>query len=124
MTATSKSLGHPICYDTDLHKWVPHTSHPDYDAEVWRCRSCKQLPTILKIGGKARQIDTCIAPIVKALNEGGIRTKACCCGHGKGMGDIALEDGRELLIVDSFEEARDLEKIIFEYLDNKEEDNV
>lgn len=43
-------------------------------------------------------IDKCIAPIVRALNEAGIRTDASCCGHGKFDGFISLHDGRELVV--------------------------
>lgn len=42
--------------------------------------------------------DPCIAPLVRALNEGGIGTVASCCGHGEQDGSIVLRDGRELLI--------------------------
>lgn len=45
-----------------------------------------------------RGIDRCIAPIVEALNNAGVYTANCCCGHGKGDGSIALHDGRELVI--------------------------
>jgi len=52
--------------------------------------------------GKARwatkEIDACIAPIVYALNKGGVLTKGCCCGHGKEDGSIQLQDGRVLTI--------------------------
>lgn len=44
-----------------------------------------------------KPIDRCIAPIVRALNEAGIFTRSCCCGHGK-IGSIALQDGRELVL--------------------------
>lgn len=47
---------------------------------------------------KLAKIDSCIAQIVKALEQGGIRMRASCCGHGKGPGSITLEDGRVLLI--------------------------
>lgn len=43
-------------------------------------------------------IDSCIAPIVKALQEAGIDMRASCCGHGKGDGKIILQDGRILII--------------------------
>lgn len=43
-------------------------------------------------------IDLCIAPIVKALNDAGIYTSGCCCGHGKIDGSISLQDGRVLWI--------------------------
>lgn len=46
-------------------------------------------------------VDTCIAPIVDALNAAGIYTANSCCGHGKAPGRIALHDGRELFIVSS-----------------------
>jgi hypothetical protein len=46
--------------------------------------------------GKARfeevRIDRCMVPIIKALNDAGILTAECCCGHGKGNGYIALAD--------------------------------
>jgi len=41
-------------------------------------------------------IDLCIAPIIKALNDGGVTTKGCCCGHGEVTGYIHLTDGRYL----------------------------
>lgn len=51
-------------------------------------------------------VDPCIAPLVQALNNAGIQTIACCCGHGKRPGNIVLEDGRELIVAATFEEAR------------------
>jgi len=44
------------------------------------------------------KIDHCIAPIVKALQKGGIDMRASCCGHGKRRGRIELQDGRTLII--------------------------
>lgn len=43
-------------------------------------------------------IDSCIAPIVEALNDAGIYTSQSCCGHGKEDGTIFLHDGRILSI--------------------------
>lgn len=43
-------------------------------------------------------VDRCIAPIIQALNDGGIKTVASCCGHGHINGTIALGDGRWLEI--------------------------
>ena len=60
------------------------------------------IPAELSCTGKAywkvKPIDSCIAPIVKALNEGGVYTASSCCGHGKGDGEIILQDGRKLVI--------------------------
>lgn len=42
-------------------------------------------------------VDRCIAPIIKALNKGGIATESSCCGHGERPGYIALSSGQELV---------------------------
>lgn len=56
-------------------------------------------------------VDRCIYKIVKALNKAGIETVASCCGHGKRNGNIALMDGRELIIAKDYETARIIESI-------------
>lgn len=60
------------------------------------------IPADLSHTGVAYQklvgVDACIAPLVRALNNAGIPTRACCCGHGKGQGRIDLHDGRVLFI--------------------------
>jgi hypothetical protein len=45
-----------------------------------------------------KSVDSCIAPIVEALNKAGIYTAGCCCGHGETEGNIILHDGRTLVI--------------------------
>jgi len=60
-------------------------------------------------GGKVRDVDASIAPLVKALNEAGIVTVASCSGHGYQPGSIALADGLELLIAPDYETARQIE---------------
>jgi len=67
---------------------------------------------VMEINGKPRDIDSCIAPIVRALNDAGIPTIACCCGHGKSNGNIALVDGRELIIVPDYQAARLAEDVL------------
>ena len=52
----------------------------------------------LPLNGRVICIDWCIHHIVTALNAGGVRTVACCCGHGQFDGRIDLEDGRILMI--------------------------
>jgi len=34
-------------------------------------------------GRREIKVDACIAPLVQMLNDYGIETVACCCGHGK-----------------------------------------
>jgi hypothetical protein len=60
---------------------------------------CERGTTVpMPIGGRVIDVDACLAPIVAALNAGGVRTLASCCGHGVRPGVIALEDGVELLV--------------------------
>lgn len=60
------------------------------------------VPADISYTGKDRpdivKIDACIAPIVRALNEAGIRTDDSCCGHGEVEGYISLHDGRVIRI--------------------------
>jgi hypothetical protein len=73
-------------------------------------RMCVRVPRRLSATGRARmrtkEIDRCIAPLVKALNRAGIATVACCCGHGHRQGRIDLDDGRTLKIVPPLGRAR------------------
>lgn len=52
---------------------------------------------------REKGIDACIAGLVRALNEGGVRTVASCCGHGVRNGSIVLSDGRELRVFPTVE---------------------
>ena len=45
-------------------------------------------------------IDSCIAPLVQTLNNGGIKTTSSCCGHEKTFGEIWLQKGVLLIIND------------------------
>jgi hypothetical protein len=69
--------------------------------------------TILNARDEPRliDVDSCIAPIVRALNAMGVVTVASCCGHGKRPGNIALADGRELIIVPDYESGRRVDSI-------------
>lgn len=70
-------------WGTDTICYVPIPAHLSYTGEErWDYKA----------------VDSCIAPIVNALNNAGIYTSSCCCGHGKSDGIISLQDGRELII--------------------------
>jgi len=60
------------------------------------------IPADLSYTEKARKkvtdIDKCIAPIVRALEKGGVKMRGSCCGHNKVDGHIHLQDGRVLVI--------------------------
>ena len=65
-----------------------------------------RIPADLSCSGRAKWkrvgIDKCIAPIVDALQKGGIDMRGSCCGHGNRdrgrRGEISLQDGRILFI--------------------------
>jgi hypothetical protein len=63
-----------------------------------------KIPADLSCIGEERwkdvAIDSCIAPIVSALQSGGIDMRGSCCGHGDLPGCIHLQDGRVLVIQD------------------------
>lgn len=51
-----------------------------------------------RVKWKYAKIDRCIAPLIQALQDGGIDMRSSCCGHGDQRGHIVLQDGRELII--------------------------
>lgn len=61
-----------------------------------------RIPAPLSHTGYARwkrvKIDACLAPIVKAMRNMGVKTTYSCCGHGKGDGIIICEDDRVLVL--------------------------
>ena len=67
-----------------------------------------KIPDDLSSTGKEKwrhcQIDECIAPLVRALQNAAIDMRGSCCGHGKMDGDIHLQDGRILIIKDDADE--------------------
>jgi hypothetical protein len=64
-----------------------------------------------QIAGRSVEVDVEIAPMVRALNAGGIPTLASCSGHGRRPGSIVLQDGRELIIAKGRTEARQIEAL-------------
>lgn len=61
------------------------------------------IPAHLSHTGEERKkvigVDACIAPIVVALNAGGITTVASCCGHGHLPGNVILADDTWLTLL-------------------------
>jgi len=70
-------------------------------------------------GMKTTKVDSCIAPIVQALNDAGIKTIASCCGHNKRPGNIVLDDERKLFIIPDYKSARRLDKKLPDIWGNK-----
>ena len=46
-------------------------------------------------GGKTVRVDSCIAPVIQAIQDAGLRTSSCCCGHGRGASLIVWEEDAE-----------------------------
>jgi hypothetical protein len=67
---------------------------------------------------KTKPIDRCIAPIVEALQSGGIDMRLSCCGHGDGNGEIILGDGRRLKIIDGVDHAAAALEVLVNNLGN------
>lgn len=40
-----------------------------------------------------RRIDPCMEEAIRSLNENGVKTLACCCGHGKYPMTIVIDAG-------------------------------
>lgn len=68
-------------------------------------RESKMVTVGWQSNGKVIFCDPCIAPLVKALNDAGIKTIASCCGHGHRPPSIILSDGREIIIARDRDEA-------------------
>ena len=74
--------------------------------DYWVCKWGDVEPVRVKIAAELSHsgrtywkdvgIDRCIAPIVRALQNGGIDMLGSCCGHGEYEGSIMLADGRVL----------------------------
>lgn len=100
MTAKSHNRGHKIEHDGE--QWVDCKTGFAISEDT-PCVLCGRLPGD---GG----IDPCIVPLIKALNDCGIKTKASCCGHGRRPGNIVLADGREIIICRDFDTARAVDR--------------
>lgn len=96
--------------------WIEDTE--EGPMATWARRTTQPLPwgdepsALLTHRGKSFSVDASIAPIVEALNAGGVPTVASCSGHGKTVGVVSLKDGRELLIAADFEAARAMERTL------------
>jgi formylmethanofuran dehydrogenase subunit B len=40
--------------------------------------------------GYKREVDKCIAPLIRELNKCGVKTMYCCCGHGNVEGFVRI----------------------------------
>lgn len=117
MTARSTAAGHEIYFDGAVWRYVDSAEVVNHERA---CSACGRQPVIMELtvpahlsstgADKRREwfVDACIAPLVQALNDGGLPTIASCCGHGHRPGRVSLRDGRDVLVCASMEEAEAL----------------
>ena len=71
-------------WGTDRKMWLKVSSDLSYNGkERW----------------KFTGIDSCISSLVGKLQKSGVDMRSSCCGHGKGPGNILLQDGRKIIIL-------------------------
>lgn len=68
------------------------------DNEVVRVKIAADLSHTERARWADKAIDCCIAPLVRALQRGGVDMRSSCCGHGRGPGEILLADGTKLVL--------------------------
>ena len=120
MCAKSFSNGHEIEFNKDWR----YVDNGELDNDARPCKKCGKKPVIMMVpipaflSGTGRfrwakkPVDGCIAQIVKALNDAGIYTSGCCCGHGRMRCSIGLHDGRFLIITEPSPTMELLHKLI------------
>ena len=88
MVAKSKSSGHNIIFDEKKRAWI-YADTKQIATNVRKCKHCGKYPIAVKLCKPRKHskrrivpVDNCIAPLIQALNDFGIETETCCCGHG------------------------------------------
>jgi len=64
----------------------------------WGTDVVVRLAHAMPVSGRTEiAVDACLAPLVQLLNDHGVHTVGCCCGHGRGEGLVLFEqDGEQL----------------------------
>jgi hypothetical protein len=102
MAKRSESNGHPTKWRGGRWVWADTGAACKAARPCLKCdRATVKVGLFIQTDSDKRKwsyepIDACIAPIVAALQAGGINMQWSCCGHGKRAGEIMLEDGRIL----------------------------
>ncbi len=101
MMAKSRSRGHQIEHDES--GWIySDNKEPAFTERPchWCCKKPVQLILFdsLSDSWQTKNIDFCIADIVRALQVGGIKMVSSCCGHHRKWGWIQLANGKLLKI--------------------------
>jgi hypothetical protein len=96
MTVHGQPNRHDIIYVDG--QWVnAKTGAPVTDSE--KCATCKKFtkgvnlmaPSAISDDAMQVPVDYCLAPLIQMLNDYGVKTLGCCCGHGKSRGMILID---------------------------------
>lgn len=62
----------------------------------WGTNVIIRLAYPMHISGRTEvAVDACLAPLIQALNDHGVHTTGCCCGHGRSEGSVLFEQDGE-----------------------------
>lgn len=94
----------------DMYESAP--SHSQQRCNIGNAESHdKELQVTIEHNGKIFGVDESISEFVQLLNSVGLETVASCSGHGHRPANIALKDGREIIIARNYEEGREIDRI-------------
>jgi len=66
----------------------------------WGTDMSVRLAYPLSVSGRTEvDVDACIAPLVQMLNDYGIHTTGCCCGHGRSEGSVLIDQEGQRVIL-------------------------
>ena len=95
--STYIALGSPGGYGGDIVSLYPagETPAPGGRSAMmcdWGSEAIVDLCAPMDVSGRTQiAVDQCLAPLVQALNDYGVHTVGCCCGHGKSEGSVLYE---------------------------------
>lgn len=75
-----------------LYPRVPHWCN-DQDFGLFTDQIVMHPPAWMGLSRKEIAVDRCMGPVLQALWDAGIVTRACCCGHGRSPPSVAVEIG-------------------------------
>jgi len=91
MAITSHSNGHEIKY-----------VNGEWEKDLVICKKCGKKNVLVNLctprhcsNLNTAKVDACIAPLIQILNDFGVKTRNCCCGHGEYQGIIIIEQDNE-----------------------------
>ena len=85
-----------------LYPRVPHMCN-DNAPGLFTDQVIMHPPAWMGLSRKEIAVDRCMRPVIQALWDAGIVTRACCCGHGRYVPSVYVEVGDERFPVGGME---------------------